>query len=93
MINNFDENISIYCVNFLNLQEIIILSKINSSYNNIVKKYYTFILRSLVSKLIKTEDENNLTLGKDFYAITISKSILFDISHIKNVNDSLKKLF
>ena len=93
MINNFDESLFIYCVNFLNLQEIIILSKINSSYNNIIKKYYTFILRSLVSKLIKTEDENNLTLGKDFYAITISKSILFDISHIKNVNDSLKKLF
>ena len=93
MINNFDENISIYCINFLNLQEIIILSKINSSYNKLIKKYYTYILRSLVSKLIKAEDQENLTLGKDFYAISISKSILFDIGHIKNINDYLKKLF
>ena len=66
MINNLDENLFIYCVNFLNIQEILILSKINSSCNNLIKKYYTFILRCLVSKLIKAEDENNITLGKDF---------------------------
>lgn len=93
MINNLDENLFIYCVNFLNIQEILILSKINSSCNNLIKKYYTFILRSLVSKLIKAEDENNITLGKDFYAITISKLILFDIRYINNINDSLKKLW
>ena len=93
MINSLDVNLCIYYINFLNIQEIINLSKINSSYNNVIKKYYSFILRSLVSKLIKTEDENNITLGKDFYAITISKSILFDIRHINNINNSLKKLF
>ena len=93
MIDNLNENLSIYCLNFLNLQDIIILSTMNNSYNNLIKKYYTFILRNLISKLIKTEDENNITLGKDFYAITISKSILFDIHHINNINDYFKKLF
>ena len=93
MIDNLYENLSIYCVNFLNIEEIITLSKTNINWNNLIKKYYIFILRNLISKLIKVEDVNNLTLGKDFYAITISKSILFDISHIKNINESLKKLF
>ena len=93
MINNLDENLYIYCVNFLNIEEIITLLKININCNNLIKKHYTFILRNLIKKLIKVEDVNNLTLGKDFYAITISKSILFDINHIKNINESLIKLF
>ena len=95
MINNLDENSFIHCVKFLNMEEIIIVSKINCCYNNLIKKYYNFLIKKLVNNLIKCEDENNITLIDCFdYTFKDEKfenTNLYYCDKCKTHNQAIKK--